>query len=197
MTFSRMNPPFAGKESGDRMVVHAQGAYPFLRLEDGKLLRGCWVDPYQASGPGGQKRNRTYSAVRILHLETGLSTIAEESRSQIENRAKALRRLRVLVALNVRPGYPPERFEIVEEVKGFLRSNPPLRINTKNPFYPFVCATMSDAVYFQKGKIGEAATMLGVSAGQMLRVMSKDRQLLTAINQMRSQFGLKPVRSSR
>jgi protein subunit release factor A len=48
---------------------------------------------YKSSGPGGQKKNKTESAVRIKHLPTGIIVTATESRSQHENREKALERL--------------------------------------------------------------------------------------------------------
>src|SRR5947209_18351124 len=57
-------------------------------LTDAQLLARCEVDTYRASGPGGQKRNKTSSAVRLRHEDSGLSVIAEESRSQHENKAK-------------------------------------------------------------------------------------------------------------
>jgi protein subunit release factor B len=60
-------------------------------LSDDQLLAQCEVDTYRASGPGGQKRNKTSSAVRLRHPPSGLLVIAEESRSQHENKAKALR----------------------------------------------------------------------------------------------------------
>src|SRR5437763_11812282 len=72
------------------------------RLTDDQLLAQCEVDTYRASGPGGQKRNKTSSAVRLRHVPSGLIVIAEESRSQHENKAKALRRLRQAFMLKVR-----------------------------------------------------------------------------------------------
>ncbi len=57
-------------------------------LTDEQLLAQCEVDTYRASGPGGQKRNKTSSAVRLRHLPSGLLVIAEESRSQHENKAR-------------------------------------------------------------------------------------------------------------
>ena len=60
-------------------------------LTEDQLLAQCEVDTYRASGPGGQKRNKTSSAVRLRHLPSGLLVIAEESRSQHENKAKALK----------------------------------------------------------------------------------------------------------
>src|SRR5208283_4705492 len=71
-------------------------------LNDAQLLAQCQVDTYRASGPGGQKRNKTSSAVRLRHCPSGLLVIAEESRSQHENKAKALLRLRQAFFLKIR-----------------------------------------------------------------------------------------------
>src|SRR5256885_3523091 len=77
-------------------------------LTDAQLLAQCEVDTYRASGPGGQKRNKTSSAVRLRHPPSGLLVIAGESRSQHENKARALRRLRKALYLKIRETHRPE-----------------------------------------------------------------------------------------
>jgi protein subunit release factor B len=51
------------------------------------------ITAFRSSGPGGQHKNKTESAIRIKHLPTGIIVVATESRSQIKNRELAWQRL--------------------------------------------------------------------------------------------------------
>ncbi|HEY1403589.1 MAG TPA: peptide chain release factor-like protein [Pyrinomonadaceae bacterium] len=75
-----------------------------LPESDDDLLRECEVDTFRSSGPGGQHVNKTESAVRLTHRPTGVVVTCREARSQHQNKATCLRKLRERVEkLNHRP----------------------------------------------------------------------------------------------
>jgi protein subunit release factor B len=65
-----------------------------LALPDRTLVLECEETFFVGSGPGGQHRNKTESAVRLVHGPTGVTVTATERRSQLQNRGAALARLR-------------------------------------------------------------------------------------------------------
>ena len=75
-------------------VQRREAARFALALDDEALLATCEITFYVAGGPGGQHRNKTASAVRLVHLPTGITVTATERRSQALNRGVALKRLR-------------------------------------------------------------------------------------------------------
>jgi ribosome-associated protein len=76
-------------------------------LSDDALLAQCKVQARRASGPGGQHRNKAETAVRLVHLPSGLSAEGKDERSRTQNLRIALRRLREKLA---RRAYrPPPR----------------------------------------------------------------------------------------
>ena len=57
------------------------------------LKKQVVVETYRSGGPGGQRKNKVETAVRLKHLPSGLTVIATEHRSQAENRKLAFERL--------------------------------------------------------------------------------------------------------
>lgn len=79
------------------MIVSAEELRRSYALpdDDEALLKECDVVPYRASGPGGQHRNKTLTAVRLLHRPSGVVVIGRRERSLTRNLRDALARLRL------------------------------------------------------------------------------------------------------
>jgi hypothetical protein len=174
------------------LIVREGGAAQVLAADDGHLLQQCRVDTYIASGPGGQHRNRTYSAVRLTHLPTGVTVTGEERRSQHENKRKALGRLRMALALQMRSAH----FALHESVLEIFAAAVPVRVNARNPLYPQVCAAVLDALFASGGSLSTAAQLLNLSTGQLVKIVGRDGDLLTAANRLRDHFELKHIKKT-
>jgi protein subunit release factor B len=67
----------------------------------GILKHQVVIETYRSRGPGGQRKNKTETAVRLTHLPSGITVTATEHRSQAQNRKLAFERLREhLIKLN-------------------------------------------------------------------------------------------------
>ena len=159
---------------------------------DAALLATCDVDTYRASGPGGQKRNKTESAVRLRHRPSGIIVIAEESRSQPENKSRALRRLRKAMALRLRR--PVEDGAVPAEVQACIDKRGRLDVGRRDARYVPAVAAVLDVLAACEGRVGDAAQRLGISSGNLSSFLTDDDQLMTEANRLRATFGLKPLR---
>jgi protein subunit release factor B len=63
-------------------------------MTDEELLATCDITYFVSSGPGGQHKNRTKTAVRLHHRPSGIVVIGKRERSQAQNRKAALARMR-------------------------------------------------------------------------------------------------------
>lgn len=163
-----------------------------LSAGDAQLLAQCEIDTYRASGPGGQKRNKTSSAVRLRHVETGQIVIAEESRSQHENKARALRRLRLALALHMRCELSTDNAP--EYLQAFVTAAGRIEISARNDQYPLVVAEVLDLVAHAGGQVREAAQKLGITTSQLSRFLTSDGKILHAVNDFRKSANLPPLK---
>jgi len=72
----------------------AKGIRPKYDTDPKVLAKQVVVETYKSSGPGGQRKNKTETAIRLTHLPSGITVIATEYRSQAQNRKLAFERLR-------------------------------------------------------------------------------------------------------
>jgi hypothetical protein len=167
-------------------------------LNDAQLLAQCEVDTYRASGPGGQKRNKTSSAVRIRHLSSGLIAIAEESRSQHENRVKALRRLRQAFYLQMRDPIDVQGLTSVSQRAELASVRSPagkFEVGRKDVRFWPVAGLVLDVLEATQGRVSDAAGALGISTGHLIDFLEMEPKVWQQANQLRQRFGQKPLKT--
>lgn len=170
-------------------MTELQRRSQWLQMNDAELVSACTVHTYRARGPGGQKRNKTDSAVRLHHDQSGVIVQAEESRSQAENRRRAMRRLREALALKVRDPVVLDPFEppgfLTQVVQGVR-----LRINRRNPDYARVVGCVLDVFFGTKGRLRDTSRLLGLSTGSLIRFLAENPRLWQQANRIREDCDL-------
>ena len=167
-----------------------------LMASDDALIAQCEVDRYRASGPGGQHRNKTESAVRLRHRRTGVTAIGEDSRSQAENKVHAVRRLRAAIALSVREpvaldGHAPSP-RLAALVAG---GTAPLGARTRlTGDYWAAIAELLDLLVAGELEIAATAQRLGITTGALSKLVLHDDQVARAVNDLRRGRGMRPLR---
>ncbi len=164
-------------------------------MTEQQLLAQCEVDTYRASGPGGQKRNKTSSAVRLRHLPTGLIVIAEESRSQHENKAKALQRLRRALYLELRDPLPIQSAVNHPDWQSARTMDGRVSLGRRDPRLWPALGVAFDTLVEAQGRVSEAAEALGVSTANLVELLAVDPKGWQEANNLRVRFGQKPLRS--
>jgi hypothetical protein len=164
----------------------------WLVAEEAVLLSDCAVDLHRTGGPGGQHRNKASTAVRLRHRPTGLVVIAEESRSQHENKLRAVRRLRMAIALECRVAVD-DHWQLPAIFMARSGAVGRVEISRRNPAYPLVVAAALDAVAAKEGRLREAAALLRLNTSQLSRLLTADGKLLAAANRIRQAAGLHAI----
>jgi hypothetical protein len=157
----------------------------WLRLDDAALLRQGREERHRASGPGGQRRNKVETAIKLRHGPSGVEVKANESRSLEENRRRAVRRLRERIAVEVRAPFDLETPSLPDEFVAQRGKDGLLRVKPKNPVYPIVVATALDALAAAEGSHARAARSLGITTSQLLRFLQSDAEVWRKVGELR------------
>lgn len=161
-------------------------------LSEDELLRECTVRFLRRSGPGGQHRNKVETAVRIRHEPTGIEAEASERRSQAENRAVALHRLRLKLAREIRyPSRPATQPGLLWQSR---RRGRRLEVNSSHPDFPALLAEALDVLSGRNFSVPAAAEVLGISPSQLIKLLKKDPPAFQWVNACRSAAGLHRLR---
>ena len=76
------------------------------RIDPEQLERETEVSYFRSPGPGGQKKNKTETAVRLKHIPSGITTVSTRHRSRLRNREAAFERLAARIEERNRPVKP-------------------------------------------------------------------------------------------
>lgn len=158
-------------------------------LTDDALLADCEFRPGRASGPGGQHRNKTESAVTLIHRPTGCLGAATERRSQHENKAVALVRLRLTLALEVRGDAGPASALWVARRRGTR-----MECSPNHRDFPCLLAETFDQLDASGFDVAPAAAVLGISSTQLIRFVAGHPPAFTRLNAERASRRLHPLK---
>jgi len=156
-------------------------------LDPAALLKQTRETRTKRSGPGGQHRNKTETAVTLVHMPTGIAAEASERRSQAENRVVALKRLRLELALKHRTPASPSG------PTGLWRSRirgRQLVISASHEDYPCLVAEALDRLQTTGWQVSPAAEILGVTTSQIIGLFRKCPAAWVAVNKHRAALGL-------
>ncbi|MEM6655970.1 MAG: peptide chain release factor-like protein [Planctomycetota bacterium] len=155
-----------------------------------ELRKDCRSERLRRSGPGGQHRNKVETAAVVTHLPSGVRAEANERRSQAQNAAVAMQRLRLRLAIELRttPGATPSELWRRRSAGGSLRVNP------QHAEYPALLAEALDRLAANGWDDRQAAEELGVSRTALVRLLKGEPAAIEQLNACRAARGLRPLR---
>ena len=149
-----------------------------LTAEDDVLFRDCEFIMQKGTGNGGQKINKTSSAVRLRHRPTGIAVAANEERSQARNRHIALRKLRYEIALRVHADPSGADFTLL-----------PSPSPANHARLILWTAALFDRLAASGFDLAQTAALCDVNVSQLERAMRKYPQIWRSWSESRQQNG--------
>jgi hypothetical protein len=127
----------------------------------------------------------------LTHVPTSIHVVAGESRSQVENKTRALRRLRLKIAIEIREP-TPERFEPPDWFLS-IRHNNRIEASHHHEFYAPAAGLLLDLLKAMHGSPADVGIMLGIPTTAVIRFLEEEPQLWTAANKIRAELSMPPL----
>ena len=164
-------------------MTASESIYEWLMLDDDKLWKRVSHQAKNASGCGGQKLNKTASALRICFEPLGIVLSCQKYRSLEENKRSVLRQLREEIALHCRE-IPPAG--VVLLLKPYLQNG--LHIQEKNPHMPLLRALLMAFFFQHQGDSRAVAEALHVTGSRLSRFINENKNLRVSVQKLRKMF---------
>ena len=147
-----------------------------LQMDDAALSAICRITFTKGTGPGGQKRNKTSSAVTVSLPALDITTSDCTERSQSCNRTNALKKLRLQIAVKFRqsPPLPPED----------------MNCSMNSPRYPLFAAKLLDVITANGFDHRASAMQCGISPTGLLKKLYRDPDLWQFFQTRRRELAL-------
>jgi len=156
-------------------------------LDPDTLLAECDLERLRRSGPGGQRRNKVETGVRLRHRPSGLHSEATECRSSEQNLHAAILRLRFALAVGVR--HTPLPAPTSRWRQRIQRRR--LSVNLEHADIPALLAEALDCLAADDWNLSAVGERLEISATQLVKLLSADARALQQLNDHRQQRGLR------
>lgn len=168
-------------------MINLKDAIEVLKLGNSEFTKGCRMVNYQASGPGGQKRNRKLSAVRLSHIKSNITVTAAEFRKTHRNFLIAVSKLQLEIALKTEIlglGVDDILLESINFNNAISEKKSDFQFSVLKAFY-----------YFRQysASVRETAKKLEISSPKLIKFLKRNKLVWQETQEIRKKYGHNPL----
>ena len=163
-----------------------EGQHP-ATLPQKQLQKDCRLKRVRRSGPGGQRRNKVFTGIVLVHQPSGVRVESNQHRSAEMNESAAWKQLRMKLACEIRA-------EVAEESPSELWKsrcrNKKIRVNPDHEDFPAIVAEVLDMLALKEGELQPLVNHFQCSSSQLIKLLKSHPKALLNANMVRKQFNL-------